>query len=242
MNARPRPTPTPTRPPRGFTLIELLVALFALALMSGMAWQGVDLVARSREQVQGRMDALLRLQATVAQWEADLNAVIDTQQVPGLAFDGATLRLTRRQDEGVQVVAWTLRGQRLQRWAAAPVRSAERLQDLWLQTYQLLGNEPDLLTLVEPVTGWQLYTFHSSSNAWSNAQSSGDAKAEAQVGDAPPPVGTGASAAGAGGGAAKAAAVGGREQLPDGVRMVLAFAPGAAHAGTLVREIRLIHP
>lgn len=232
---------TAPRPPRrvrrhGFTLIELLVALFILALMAGMAWQGVDMVARSREQVQGRMDALLRLQATVAQWEADLAACIDTQQVPGLAFDGATLRLTRRQDEGVQVVAWTLRGNRLQRWAAAPVRSAEKLQDTWLRSYQLLGNEPDLLTLIEPVAGWQLHVFHSSSNAWSNAQSSGDAKG-----------GSADNNTGSVGGEAKpdgtaAVAVGGREQLPDGVRVMLSFDAGAAHSGTLVREVRLVHP
>jgi general secretion pathway protein J len=222
------------RPRRGFTLIELLVALFILALMAGMAWQGVDMVARSREQVQGRMDALLRLQATVAQWEADLAACIDTQQVPGLAFDGATLRLTRHQDEGVQVVAWTLRGQRLQRWAAPPVRSAEKLQDAWLRSYQLLGNEPDLLTLIEPVARWQLHVFHSSSNAWSNAQSSGDAKG-----------GTADVSAGAVGGEAKpdaAVAGAGREQLPDGVRVMLSFDAGAAHSGTLVREVRLVHP
>jgi general secretion pathway protein J len=223
---------------RGFTLIELLVALFILALMAGMAWQGVDMVARSREQVQGRMDALLRLQATVAQWEADLAACIDTQQVPGLAFDGATLRLTRRQDEGVQVVAWTLRGKRLQRWAAPPVRSAEKLQDTWLRSYQLLGNEPDLLTLIEPVAGWQLHVFHSSSNAWSNAQSSGDTKG-ADAG--------GGAVGGTNGGEVKndgavAIAVGGREQLPEGVRMMLSFDAGAAHTGTLVREVRLVHP
>jgi general secretion pathway protein J len=231
-----RPPRLPVRTRRGFTLIELLVALFVLALMTGMAWQGVDMVARSREQVQGRMDALLRLQATVAQWEADLAACIDTQQVPGLAFDGATLRLTRRQAEGVQVVAWTLRGVRLQRWAAAPVRSAELLQDMWLRSYQLLGNEPELLTLIEPVAGWQLHVFHSSSNAWSNAQSSGDTKGSASAG-ADATVGGEAKADGA-----AAVAVGGREQLPDGVRVMLNFATGAAHSGTLVREIRLVHP
>jgi general secretion pathway protein J len=200
----------------GFTLIEVLVALFILALMAGMAWQGVDMVVRSRESTQARMDGLLRLQSTVAQWEADLQSCIDTQLVPGLSFDGATLRLTRRQNEGVQVVAWSLRGEQLQRWAAPPVREAELLQEAWMRSYQLLGNEPGGLAMLDHVSGWQLHVFHSSSNAWSNAQSSGDATAVAVTGS--------------------------REQLPDGVRMLLSFSEGGASAGTLVRDMRLVHP
>ena len=88
-----RPTRS-LRPSRsaGFTLIEVLVALFILALMSAMAWQGVDAIARSRESTQARMDRRLRLQTVLAQWEPDVHEVSDTQVVPGLNFDGATLR------------------------------------------------------------------------------------------------------------------------------------------------------
>lgn len=204
---------------RGFTLVEVLVALFVLALMAGMAWQGVDMVVRSRGATQGRMDALLRLQSTMAQWEADLQAGVDTQLVPGLSFDGATLRVTRRQDEGVQLVAWTLRGDALLRWAAAPTRSAGDLQEAWLRSHQLLGNEPGSLRMIDHVGGWQLHVFHTSSNAWSNALSSGDVAVAAS----PDPAASGA--------APTAAAPPGREQLPDGVRMILAFADGGAHAG-----------
>ena len=215
---------------RGFTLIEVMVSLFILALMAGMAWQGVDMVVRSRESTQTRMDALLRLQSTVAQWEADLQSCIDTQLVPGLSFDGATLRLTRRQNEGVQVIAWTVRGQQLQRWAAPPVRQAELLQEAWMRSYQLLGNEPGSLTMLDHVAGWQLHVFHNSSNAWSNAQSSGDVAGKAA---SPDP---------ATGGATAVVATGNREQLPDGVRMLLTFAEGGSAVGTLVRDLRLVHP
>ena len=33
---------------RGFTLVEVLVALLVMAVMAGMAWQGVDGIVRSR--------------------------------------------------------------------------------------------------------------------------------------------------------------------------------------------------
>lgn len=215
------------RPPRraahGFTLIEVLIALFILALMAGMAWQGVDMVMRSRTIAQGRMDDLLRLQSTLAQWDADLRESFDTQIVPGVAFDGATLRLTRRQPEGVQVVAWTLRGQTLQRWAAAPVRDIDRLQDTWLRSYQLLGNEPESLTLLQTVSGWQVFFFFASSNAWSNAQSSAD-----QATGTPAATGLPAAAA--------------RDAMPEGVRVIVSFAPGGTAAGPITREMQLIHP
>lgn len=213
----------PRRAARGFTLIEVLIALFILALMAGMAWQGVDMVMRSRSVAQGRMDGLLRLQSTLAQWDADLRESFDTRIVPGVAFDGATLRLTRRQPEGVQVVAWTLRGQTLQRWAAAPVRDIDRLQDTWLRSYQLLGNEPESLNLLETVSGWQVFFFFASSNAWSNAQSSADQT-------------TGTPAVG---GVPTATA---RDVLPDGVRVIFSFAPGGTAAGPVTRQMQLIHP
>ena len=41
--------------------------------------------------------------------------------IPPLAFDGQTLRLTRRSPEGVQLVAWALHGKRWQRWVSPPV-------------------------------------------------------------------------------------------------------------------------
>lgn len=213
----------------GFTLIEVLVSLFILALMAGMAWQGVDMVIRSRETVQTRMDGLLQLQSVLGQWEADLGQSFDTQQVPGMSFDGATLRLTRRIDDGVQVVAWTLRGGRLQRWTSPTLRDAEALQEGWLRSYQLLGNEAGTLTMFERVATMQVHVFLASSNAWSNAQSSGDEADANGNGVDKPKVDPGAVA-------------GRREALPDGVRLILTFGEGAAHAGTLRRDIRLVHP
>ncbi|WP_338416797.1 prepilin-type N-terminal cleavage/methylation domain-containing protein [uncultured Sphaerotilus sp.] len=243
------PTTRSLRPSRsaGFTLIEVLVALFILALMSAMAWQGVDAIARSRESTQVRMDRLLRLQTVLAQWEADVHEVIDTQVVPGLNFDGATLRLTRRQPEGVQVVAWTLRGGTLYRWSAPTSNALDTLQDGWMRSYQLLGNEPATLQMLDNIAQWQLFVFLASSNGWSNAQSSGDVAQPAPPASVDPPApDAGSSGAGTvvGNGVVSTAppvAVN-HDALPDGLRMVVRFAPDGAADGTLTREVRLIHP
>ncbi len=84
------------------------------------------------------------------------------------------------------------------------------LQDAWLRSQQLLGNEPGQVTLQGGVTGWQVYFYRG--NGWSNAQSTGD------LARAP-------------GGAASAAV---HEALPGGVRLVVTLP-----AGTLTRDIAL---
>ena len=83
---------TPRRPCKGFTLVEVLVALFAMALLAGLAWQGLDSVLRTREASREAIDRTTRLATVVTQWEQDLQAVHDTGVVPALAFDGQTLR------------------------------------------------------------------------------------------------------------------------------------------------------
>jgi prepilin-type N-terminal cleavage/methylation domain-containing protein len=79
---------------RGFTLIELLVALTILALMSLMAWYGLDGVIRSRAQSQSDADRLARMAAALDQLAADARAASDlgTEGVFMLA-DG--LQITR---------------------------------------------------------------------------------------------------------------------------------------------------
>jgi general secretion pathway protein J len=97
---------------------------------------------------------------------------------------------------------------------------APALQDAWLASQQLLGNEPAQLRLLEGVTGWQIYFYRG--NAWSNAQSSADV--------APPP------AAGA------SAPLTVRQLLPTGVRLVLTLQGGGADPATapkLTRDVLL---
>ncbi len=165
----------PSRAAQGFTLIEVLVALVIMAVMSGMAWQGIDAMLRSRDITRGNMEATLRLSSVIGQWEQDLQSIRSTQAVPDLMFDGASLRLVRRTDEGVQVVVWAHREGRLYRWASPAVKDLRSLQTHWFASLQLLGNEPQQLKALDNVASMQVYFYRG--NGWSNAQSSGDAAA-----------------------------------------------------------------
>ena len=195
----------------------MLVALSLMAVLASMAWQGLAGVARARDASDERVDLTLRVNTVLAQWEQDLQAVHDSGVVPTLSFDGATLRLVRRNAAGLQVVAWSRRDQRWLRWAGAPVTQAQALQDSWLVSQQLLGNEAGQLRMLDGLSEWQLYFFRG--NAWSNAQSSADAVAAAPSASAPAAT---------------------RVQLPTGVRAVLEFAgsPGPL-AGKLTRDVLL---
>lgn len=205
-------------PARGFTLVEVLVALMVLALMATMAWQGVDSIVRTRDASQQALEQSLRLQSVLSQWEKDLGALQETSAVPALSFDGATLRITRRAEGGMQVVAWSLRpdpaGTDLWRWAGPVVTGSAGLQDSWMLSQQLLDGQAGQLRTLSGLTEWQLYYFQG--NAWSNAQSTGNATAPS----------------------AAASAVR-QAALPSGVRVVLSFLPGRGVSGTLTRDILL---
>ena len=207
--------------PHGFTLVEVLVALVVLALMAGMAWQGVDGIVRTRDASQRQLEQTLRLNTVLGQWETDLAAVQDTGAVPPLVFDGATLRLTRGAQGGVQVVAWSLRpeaaGGPWERWAGPIVTGSAAGRDSWFASQQLQGGESGQLRTLEGLSQWQVYYYQG--NSWSNAQSTGNVAAPA-----PAPV------------AASGAAPAPRQALPSGVRVVLSFAPGSGLNGALTRD------
>ena len=188
----------------GFTLVEVLVALFAMALLAGLAWQGLDSVLRTREASREAIDRTTRLATIITQWEQDLMAVYDTGVVPALSFDGQSLRLTRRVDGGVALVAWSVRTGSWQRWAGPAMTRAGELQEAWLGHMQMQGSEPGHLTVANQASEWQIY-FHRGSD-WSNAQSSGDIVIQ-------PPAAPAASGA--------TAAPVAREALPNAVRLVI---------------------
>jgi general secretion pathway protein J len=186
---------------RGFTLVEVLVALAIMAVLAGLAWRGIDGMVRARDGSQQALERTARLNTILAQWQQDFGALHDSGAVPPLSFDGQTLRLTRTSADGVLLVAWSLRGGVWQRWTAPATTRTQALQEAWLRSQQLLGNEPGQVRLLDDVGEWQLYFYRG--NAWSNAQSSGDIAA--------PPAA-----------AASGAAV--REALPEGVRLVIDIA------------------
>ena len=59
----------------GFTLVELLVALAAMALLSAMAWRGIDAMGRAQSSTQAFGADVQALQAGLGQWTSDLDAV-----------------------------------------------------------------------------------------------------------------------------------------------------------------------
>ena len=205
----------------GFTLVEVLVAMMVMAIMAGMAWQGVDGIVRARDSSQARLEQTLRLNTVIAQWQQDLASIQDTAVVPlALSCDGASVRLTRRTPTGLQVVAWTLRpsntasGATWQRWAGPPVTTAGALQDSWLRSLQLQGDEPGTVRTLTGLSQWQVYFYQG--NAWSNCQSTGNLAASPAAG------------------AASGVLV--RQALPKGVRVVLSFTDGSGTSGELTRD------
>ncbi|MDP1899163.1 MAG: prepilin-type N-terminal cleavage/methylation domain-containing protein [Rubrivivax sp.] len=207
---------------RGFTLVEVLVALVVMAILAALAWQGLDGVLRAREGSREVIDRTVRLATVLTQWEQDLQALFDTEVdgVPAIAFDGQTLRITRRAEGGVALVAWSVRGGLWQRWVGPTSVRVGDLQQVWLRSQQLLGNEAAQTLLLDGASQWQIY-FHRGGQ-WSNAQSTGN------LVRAPAPVASAASGAGGLAGAAL------REALPDAVRLVI-----TVREQTLTRDIAL---
>ena len=221
LSAFGRPGSTEMNPPsslrspqsHGFTLVEVLVALSIMAVVATLTWRGVDGMVRSRDISQAATDRTLRLGTVLAQWERDLQTVQSGMGVPPLGFDGASLRLAREAEGGIQLVSWTVRDGALWRWASPATTRANELEDYWLRSQQLLGDEPGTLKLLDEVTAWQIYFYRG--NGWSNPQSAADrVPTPAQ----PPASGARANAA--------------ADVLPTGVRMQLSLP-----AGQLTRDV-----
>lgn len=204
----------------GFTLIELLVAISLMALMAALSWRALDGMTRAQSALRQHADEVLTLQAALAQWGADLDALAQQPNTSSLEWDGRSLRLLRRDasapDAGLRVVAWARRdvdgsGQWL-RWQSPPLTRRADLQLAWQTAAQWAQSpssddrqrEVQLLALDQ----WQI--FFNRGAAWSNPLSSAG-----NASDGKPPT---------------------TSALPDGVRLVLSLPAGAALAGTLTRD------
>lgn len=227
---------------RGFTLIELLVAIGVMALMAGLTWRGLDGMTRAQDQVQARADKLLTLQAGLAQWTADLDAI---QALPGfeaINWDGRALRLTRRAstDQGgtVSVVAWTRRdiggtGYWI-RWQSPPLSTRAQLQSAWARAAQWAQNPGDaekrLEVVLTPLLEWRVFYFRG--DAWTNPLSSDS------TGVPPPPLSLAPQIPGSPAGPTPNPVLGAGPQLalPDGIRVMLTLPEGQPLTGTLTKD------
>ena len=215
---------------RGFTLIELLVAISLMALMAALSWRGLDGMTRAQTQMRQHSDAVLALQAALAQWGADLDALASQPNTPSLDWDGRVLRLTRMAPDiadGLQVDAWTRRfdsGGQWLRWQSPPSREWDAWQQSWnlaaLWAQNPSSDSKNSETAITPLLEWQIFYYRN--NAWSNPLSSEGAGA----------------GAGAGGAAAPPASAGAPAPvvMPDGIRLVLALPPGQGLTGKLTQD------
>lgn len=217
---------------RGFTLVELMVALFALALLAILSWRGLDGMTRAQAQTASRSDEVLTLQVGLAQWAADLDALIELPNSKALNWNGRVLRMIRRGSasvaDGVLVVAWTRRVENGNgvwlRWQSPQVTTRGDLDQAWQQADLWSQNPGDELRRREvsivPLQDWEIFFYRA--DAWTNPQSS-DA-ATVQANPLPP----------AAGGNPFAAALQG--SVPEGVRLVLQLPPGQSISGQIVRD------
>ena len=211
----------------GFTLIELLVAISLMALMAVLSWRGLDGMTRAQVQMRQHSDDVLAVQAGLAQWGSDLDALTTPLYLPNSVqnpdWDGRALRMLRSSTaapgEGLRVVAWSQRtiegaGQWL-RWQSPPVTTRSDLELAW-QKAALWAQSPraedrQLEVRVAPIDQWQIFYYRN--NAWSNPLSSKDAGTPGTPGTADPAT-----------------------TVPDGVRLVLTLAAGQALSGVVTRD------
>ena len=169
---------------RGFTLIELLIAITLMAVMAGLGWRGLDGLLRSRDINQTRVDQTAVLQTVLAQWRSDLDHMTTAPGISdaGMAWDGQTLRITRRastlmadgSDAGLWVVAWTRRDGRWWRWQSPAIQNKRSLLDAWNRAERwgknAIADDQNFETALVAIDQWQVSYFRG--NAWTNPQSS----------------------------------------------------------------------
>ncbi|KQP48593.1 type II secretion system protein J [Pseudorhodoferax sp. Leaf274] len=203
---------------RGFTLVELLIALAIMAIVAVLSWQGLDGMTRTQAATRAHTDAVLTLQAGLAQWTADLDAMLDPTELPPLEWDGRVLRIVRASttpgQNGPLVVAWTRRGVadggQWLRWQSPVLHSRAQLLQAWERAGSWAqtpsSDERQREVAIAPLVDWRLFYYRL--NTWTNPLSSADTP---QTGNA-------------------------SVEPPDGVRLVLELPPGSAVSGVITRD------
>jgi general secretion pathway protein J len=185
----------PLRRAAGFTLVEVLVSLVVMAVLSAMAFRGIDAVMRAKDSALASTDRTLKLNTGMSQFEYDVSQIIDSKVLPqAVMFDGATLRIARRTPDGIQLVLWTLQDRRWQRWASGSFIHMSELTDAWMRSQQWTAISGNAVTVLDNVDAFQVYVCNPSSLAttgcsWNNVQSTQGANAQTPTpnGNTPPP-------------------------------------------------------
>lgn len=130
----------------GFTLIEVMVAIMLMAIVSLIAWRGLDSVTRADSHLQASMSHTEDILRTFNQLERDLTSqassalgeptlngqsedrearmaappAISVRSADDQTFELDVIRHAAAPDHGLQRVRWWLKGQTLYRAAATP--------------------------------------------------------------------------------------------------------------------------
>ena len=171
-------------PPRtsGFTLLEVMLALVVLAILTGLSWQGIATLLRTRDQVQTQVDQTQARELSMAQWRIDWQHLWSEPsgvRIPALQWDGKSLMMVRQspqasphEDPGLQVVAWTVRNGQWWRWSSTPLTRQGELSQAW-QAAQLWAQQNQASEFASPLVAAQSWRvlFHRG-GAWTHPASS----------------------------------------------------------------------
>ena len=152
----------------GFTLLELLVAISVLALVSVIAWRGLDSLVRTSERLQPEAEEVRELLVAFGQIERDLAQVVSTAFVPlaaapltvhrGTPAGLEMIRMapaTEGQTSAVQLIVYELRDGRLMRLSSAPMNTIGAAPTTALVETPLLADVQALRIRVwQPGRGW----------------------------------------------------------------------------------------
>lgn len=154
---------------RGFTLLELLVAVSVLAIVSLIAWRGLDALLGTRERLAPRNDEARAMLATFGQIERDLAqiAVPDLFALRSLpvqvrqSTQGPVLEILRTAPSApgvataVQTVFWRIEDGKLVRQVSAARRSLQPAEGETLSSVAVLSQVRALRIRVWRDSGWQ---------------------------------------------------------------------------------------
>jgi general secretion pathway protein J len=155
---------------RGFTLLELLVAISVLAMISMIAWRGLDSLVATRERLAPESEDIRAMLVTLGQMERDLAtvpnaALFGLRTLPlkvrwteaGPYFD--VLRMAAPQPGGataLQRVIWRVQDGVLVRAASAPLYQLREVTAAEITHTPLLANVRAIRVRVWRGTEWQV--------------------------------------------------------------------------------------